>query len=497
MADPRIKILIDAVDNTKKAFGSVLTETRSVQKGLEGMKKKLNNMKPAFKNMAAVGTAAFVGVTAAMKNFLDAGIESSSIGIAYERMSKDMGIAGDKLISKLKEVSKGTVSTKDLMLSSNKAMALGVGRDMETITKLMEIARLKGQNMGLDTTQAFNDIVTGIGRGSPLILDNLGITIKLASAQEQYAEQLGKSVDDLTDYEKSQSILNAVLKSGTEELERMGEVALTPAERMQQLNVQFAEMKAKIGTALIPVFEKLSEKLKPVIDKIVGWIEENPKLVANIGMIAAGGAALVAVMGTLGLVLVPILTIMTALASPIVAVTAAIAGITIAVISLAKNWKENVETMKWIWENFTSWVSTQWNKLPEGFRKGLETIKNAFDAVFGWIIDNTIGRFIENIQKAIKFVERLISRNRDASRSSGRRAQGGSVFSGNSYLVGENGPEIFTPSLSGKISPNSALSGVGGGVNITFTGNSFFGEDDLVDKVQRGIMDAVRRERRI
>lgn len=40
----------------------------------------------------------------------------------------------------------------------------------------------------------------------------------------------------------------------------------------------------------------------------------------------------------------------------------------------------------------------------------------------------------------------------------GARAAGGPVDSGLSYLVGEQGPELFVPSTSGAIAPNAALS---------------------------------------
>ena len=45
----------------------------------------------------------------------------------------------------------------------------------------------------------------------------------------------------------------------------------------------------------------------------------------------------------------------------------------------------------------------------------------------------------------------------------GARASGGSVSGGSSYLVGERGPEIFTPSGSGMITAN----GAGGTTNVT------------------------------
>ena len=67
---------------------------------------------------------------------------------------------------------------------------------------------------------------------------------------------------------------------------------------------------------------------------------------------------------------------------------------------------------------------------------------------------------------------------------SGERANGGSVLSGRSYLVGERGPEVFTPSTSGMISPNSSL---GGGstnvvVNVDASGSAVEGDESRGSK---------------
>jgi hypothetical protein len=54
------------------------------------------------------------------------------------------------------------------------------------------------------------------------------------------------------------------------------------------------------------------------------------------------------------------------------------------------------------------------------------------------------------------------------------RANGGPVMSGTTYLVGERGPELFTPSSSGNITPNGAIGGgsaMVGGANITVNVN--------------------------
>ncbi len=64
---------------------------------------------------------------------------------------------------------------------------------------------------------------------------------------------------------------------------------------------------------------------------------------------------------------------------------------------------------------------------------------------------------------------------------SGARAIGGPVFAGNQYLVGENGPEIFTSPTSGMILPNSALrdNGGGGGDNYYTNEIAFYEVSDV------------------
>ena len=71
------------------------------------------------------------------------------------------------------------------------------------------------------------------------------------------------------------------------------------------------------------------------------------------------------------------------------------------------------------------------------------------------------------------------------------RATGGSVMGGASYLVGERGPEVFVPSMSGQIIPNHRLGG-GGSINITV--NAGMGTNGT--EVGREIVAAIRRYER-
>ena len=76
------------------------------------------------------------------------------------------------------------------------------------------------------------------------------------------------------------------------------------------------------------------------------------------------------------------------------------------------------------------------------------------------------------------------------------RADGGPVSAGSSYIVGERGPELFTPKSSGMITPNHAL---GGGtsnivVNVDAGGTSVEGDAPNANKLGEALGAAVRAE---
>lgn len=60
------------------------------------------------------------------------------------------------------------------------------------------------------------------------------------------------------------------------------------------------------------------------------------------------------------------------------------------------------------------------------------------------------------------------------------RALGGPVMGGTPYIVGERGPELFTPNTTGRITPNNQLGGGTTNVNFTIVANDAQGFDDLL-----------------
>ena len=74
------------------------------------------------------------------------------------------------------------------------------------------------------------------------------------------------------------------------------------------------------------------------------------------------------------------------------------------------------------------------------------------------------------------------------------RALGGPVMGNQPYLVGENGPEIFTPNTTGSITRNQDIGG-GGTTNVNFTiwANDTAGFDELLTE-RRGLITQIIRD---
>jgi hypothetical protein len=98
--------------------------------------------------------------------------------------------------------------------------------------------------------------------------------------------------------------------------------------------------------------------------------------------------------------------------------------------------------------NIVDWLEKQINPM----RRLQEAVKAVADAL------NAAREAYERFQAAGGFnqLKGVVSGNNFG----GRRAGGGPVASGSSYLVGEMGPELFTPSSGGgRITPNDSLGG--------------------------------------
>ena len=224
-------------------FASIGAESKGLEKGLSDAESKI---KATAKNVRSIGessdtglganwlnTAKTIAATAAplaaalgtVKKVLDFSHEGAQIQRLEETsfaLARSMGMDMGHIMDSVRTASLGMVSDYDIMQASSRAMMLGVGNSADQLGQLMEVAAIRGRAMGISTTQAFNDIVTGIGRMSPQILDNLGIITGGQKTFDAYAESLGKTAEALTDAEKKQALINKAIEGTAGLLEQTG-----------------------------------------------------------------------------------------------------------------------------------------------------------------------------------------------------------------------------------------------------------------------------------
>lgn len=246
--------------------------TATWEKTKARMESGAKNMAANFKANWLAITAGAVAAGAAVRKAMDfAQIFADTVQLrtAFQNTMRSMGKDAEAEFAKIKRASAGLVSDKSLLEATNRAVALGI--PIEKVAQLMQIARARAREMGTTTEQAFSDIATGVGRASPMILDNLGLTIKIGQANETYAKQIGKTVAELTDYEKKQAILNATIEAGSKSLEVHNLNVKTLAENIQTVKAQYenieifvGQMVARAGIVLVGLFNFTAGQLAAI-----------------------------------------------------------------------------------------------------------------------------------------------------------------------------------------------------------------------------------------
>ncbi len=126
-----------------------------------------------------------------------------------------------------------------------------------------------------------------------------------------------------------------------------------------------------------------------------------------------------------------------------------------------------------------------WNKALSG---GLGDLQNILiDVVKGF--ETVVGDVQWLIQEGGKVGNAFSALGGGIRGITGTRAGGGSVSAGNSYLVGERGPELFTPGASGSITPNG---GGGTTINLTIQGGMFMDHGPTLDAITNAILRGAR-----
>lgn len=237
-----------------------------LNQGLGLIQKFGDGVKQIMDGVVAAGERAVQAirkVTATIGQLAGQSARLDSMRDAFNKMAATAGASGQELLAAMNEATLGMAKDADLIQSSMTAMMLinqrALGDVTETIPKLAQIATAAARALGEDVGYMFDSIARGIGRASPMILDNIGLTIRLSEVYGSYAAQLGKTAKQLTIVEKQTALTNAVLSQYDDYVNRLGISTGGLATKTKQFQKSIEDLKDTVGQAFMPVVQAFTQ----------------------------------------------------------------------------------------------------------------------------------------------------------------------------------------------------------------------------------------------
>lgn len=240
MNDLSAKVIIE--DAFSAPLNKFQREIAQSEKALSGLGSKLDG--GSFSPTEIINGISLIGTTAtavvggiglvgrAIAEAIIAGSGLNRVAFGFQNLTREVDIYDESLLRVLQTSSRGTIANQELMLNANRALLLGVTKNADELGRILEVAIARGRALGISETDAFDQIVTGIGRVSPKILDNLGILTGGQQGFAAYAQSIGKTLPELTELEKRQYLVNKVMADTTP-------IAEDAKERMDRLSVSW------------------------------------------------------------------------------------------------------------------------------------------------------------------------------------------------------------------------------------------------------------------
>ena len=291
-AKDKVKELVTAYNDLAKAYNALTKEQQSSDFGkamaeslgklktqIADAKQELYGMGDAMKK-AGEGSSGFTSMLAVFGgNLLTKGVsmltselvgsvrqsielakQGEGIRIAFERLGR-----GD-ILDGLRQATHGTVADIELMKAAVKFNDFKLPLDQ--LGTMLAFAQQKAKDTGQSVDYMVDSIVTGLGRKSLMILDNLGLSATQIKERMAETGDMTKAVGDII----------------REEMSKSGDYIETAAERATQADVQLQNAMENLGRTLLPLQEQgegmwksletgainlLNEGLTPMVPKVI------------------------------------------------------------------------------------------------------------------------------------------------------------------------------------------------------------------------------------
>lgn len=219
-------------------------DTQPFEKGLKNTESKSkawsnrmqSNIVGAMKRIGGAIAAAFAvqKITQFATESVKLAAEAEGVVAAFKKLNKPT------LLKDLRKAVQGTISDVELMKQAVRASNFKV--PLNQLATFFEFATKRAAQTGESVDYLVGSIIDGIGRKSTLVMDNLGISATELQAEIKKVGDFGEAAGNII----------------AREMGKMGDVALTSAQRFQQLQAQTANLQAELGKELTPIINKLT-----------------------------------------------------------------------------------------------------------------------------------------------------------------------------------------------------------------------------------------------
>lgn len=207
------------------------------------------------------------GFKDSVKELIDGGLEMAETADGVTKAFKDMD--QPDLLENLRKATKNTVNDVQLMTAAVQAKDFRI--PLEDLGKYLQFAQLKAQQTGQSVDYMTNSIVTGLGRKSPLILDNLGISAAEISEKTKETGDFMKAVAEIVD----------------NQLAEAGETYISAADRAAQKTVELENAQKALGDELLPIKEAWDDAYADMqlnTISLISWMVKHQGVVKALGV---------------------------------------------------------------------------------------------------------------------------------------------------------------------------------------------------------------------
>ena len=207
--------------------------------------------------------------------------EIDSLNNSLETTAQIAGYSAEKLDEYEESLRSQGLTAKESLISLNQMTQSEL--DLEKATNLLTIAQDASIIKGVKVSQAMQDIVSGVASNNEKLLKSLGLYVNFQAEYQRAALASGRTVTQLSDAERRQIALNAVVEAGTQ-ITGAYEVGQTSLSRiLRTLPSYYEEVKYAMGGMFEPIYTAAVGEWEIFLKNLVEWLKDNEDELNTLG----------------------------------------------------------------------------------------------------------------------------------------------------------------------------------------------------------------------